>query len=103
MRTRQDGFTLIELLVAVSLLALLMAMLFAGLDAATKHIGRQSGRLDRASRMAIAQTFLRTQLADARAVTLSNLASDVITFDGRADGVDFVSASPQAVAQGGLQ
>jgi general secretion pathway protein J len=100
---RQDGFTLLELLVSVSLLVLLMAMLFSGLDVGTRHIGRQSAKLDRASRMVVAQSFLRTQLADARAVTASNLPSDAITFDGRLDGVDFVSAAPQAVVQGGLQ
>jgi len=103
MSARQDGFTLLELLVAVSLLVLLMAMLFAGLDAGTRHIGRESSRVDRASRMVLAQTFLRTQLADARALTPSDTPSDAIAFDGRADGLDFVSASPQAVAQGGLQ
>jgi general secretion pathway protein J len=103
MSARQRGFTLIELLVAVSLLALLMAMLFAGLNAGTRHIGRQNARLDRASRTVLAQTFLRMQLADARALTASNAPSDAIVFDGRADGIDFVSASPQAVARGGLQ
>jgi len=103
MSARQGGFTLIELLIAVSLLALLMAMLFAGLNAGTRHIGRQSERLDRASRTVLAQDFLRAQLADARALTPSNVPSDAITFDGRADGVDFVSAAPQAVAVGGLQ
>src|SRR5690242_5652953 len=101
--SRQNGFTLIELLISMSLLVLLMAMLFAGLDVGTRHIGRQSARLDRASRMVVAQSFLRTQLADARAVTASNLPSDAITFEGRLDGIDFVSAAPAAVAQGGLQ
>jgi len=100
---RQQGFTLIELLISVSLLVLLMALLFTGLDVGTRHIGRQSARLDRVSRMVVAQSFLRLQLADARAVTASNLPGDAITFDGRRDGVDFVSAPPQAVAQGGLQ
>jgi general secretion pathway protein J len=100
---RQAGFTLLELLISVSLLVLLMAMLFAGLDVGTRHIGRQSARLDRASRMVVAQSFLRMQLADARAATASNLPSDPISFDGRLDGVDFVSAAPEAVAQGGLQ
>lgn len=103
MRARQGGFTLIELLIAVSLLALLMTMLFAGLNAGTRHIGRESERLDRASRTLLAQNFLRMQLADARPLAPSNLPSDAITFDGRADGVDFVSAAPQAVAAGGLQ
>jgi general secretion pathway protein J len=103
MSAQQRGFTLIELLIAVTLLALLMTMLFAGLDAGTRHIGRQSERLDRASRTVLAQSFLRAQLADARAVTPSNVPSDTITFDGRVDGVDFVSTAPQAVAVGGLQ
>src|SRR6266851_5132808 len=86
MSARQGGFTLIELLIAVSLLALLMAMLFAGLNAGTRHIGRQSERLDRASRTVLAQDFLRAQLADARALTPSNVPSDAITFVGRVAG-----------------
>jgi general secretion pathway protein J len=100
---RQAGFTLLELLVSVSLLVLLMALLFAGLDAGTRHIGRQGNRIDRASRVLMAQSFLRGQLADARAISPSDEPADAIAFDGRADGLDFVSAAPQAVAQGGLQ
>lgn len=103
MSARQAGFTLLELLIAVSLLVLLMDMLFAGLDAGTRHIGRETSRVDRASRMVLAQSFLRAQLADARALTPSSAPGDAIAFDGRADGLDLVSASPQAVAQGGLQ
>jgi general secretion pathway protein J len=103
MSARQAGFTLLELLVSVSLLVLLMALLFTGLDTGTRHIGRQSDRVDRASRVVMAQSFLRTQLADARAISPSQEPGDAIAFHGRADGLDFVSAAPQAVAQGGLQ
>jgi len=103
MSARQRGFTLIEMLIAVSLLALLMAMLFSGLSAGTRHIGRQSERAERAASTMLAQNFLRAQLADARALTPSNTPSDAITFDGRADGLDFVSAPPQSVTTGGLQ
>ncbi len=99
----QRGFTLLELLIAVSLLALLMTMVLAGLNVAVRHLDRQSDRIDRSSRTVLAQDFLRTQLADARPLTTSGAPDGAIAFDGRPDGVDFVGPVPEAVARGGLQ
>lgn len=101
--TSQRGFTLLELLVSVALLALLTTILFEGLRLGTHHLGQQSNRLDRASRIALAQNFLRTQLADARPVTAPAAAQQTIVFDGRPDGIEFVSVAPESVAVGGLQ
>ena len=103
MSASERGFTLLELLISVSLLALLMTIVLAGLNATTHHLGRQSERLDRSSRILLAQDFLRMQLADARPLTVAAAPSGAIVFDGRADGVDFVSPVPDAAAVGGLQ
>lgn len=99
----ERGFTLLELLISVSLLALLMTMVLAGLNVTTHHLGRQSERLDRSSRILLAQDFLRMQLADARPLTVAAAPARAIAFDGRADGIDFVSPVPDALTVGGLQ
>lgn len=99
----QRGFTLLELLISVALLALLTTFLFDGLRLVTHGLGPQADRLDRASRIAVAQNFLRAQLADAR--PLLNAASGLhsVEFDGRPDGIDFVSVAPESVSGAGLQ
>ena len=99
----QRGFTLLELLISVALLALLTTFLFEGLRLATQHLGPESNRLDRASRIAVAQNFLRAQLADARPILDSASGWKSVEFDGRADGVDFVSVAPESVSGAGLQ
>jgi general secretion pathway protein J len=103
MTESERGFTLIELLISIGLLVLLMTMLFAGLNLATHHLGRETERLERTGRTVTAQQFLRTQLADARPLPLSGSTTGNITFLGRANGVNFVGAMPEAAAVGGLQ
>lgn len=103
MKAAQRGFTLIELLISVILLALLTGMLFASLRVGTHHLGAQAERLDRGSRIALAQKFLRAQLADARPLYVPGTSAQEIFFDGRPDGVGFVNPAPEAIAAGGLQ
>ena len=97
------GFTLLELLVAVALLALLMTMLFSGLRLGTHQIERRSARLERASRVALVQNFLRNQLGDARPLTVAPSGDDAVVFDGRADELAFVGVAPESAVRGGLQ
>jgi general secretion pathway protein J len=101
--TSQRGFTLLELLISVALLALLTTFLFEGLRLVTHGLGPQSDRLDRASRIAVAQNFLRAQLADARPVLERASGWKSIEFDGRPDGIDFVSIAPESVSLAGLE
>jgi general secretion pathway protein J len=101
-RTRA-GFTLLELLIAVALLALLMTILFGGLRLGTHQLERRSARLERSSRVALVQNFLRGQLGDARPLTVAASSDDAIVFDGRPDEVEFVGVAPESAVRGGLQ
>jgi general secretion pathway protein J len=100
----QSGFTLLELLIAITLLSLLTTMLFAGLRLGTRHVERQSTRLERSAQIPAVQSFLRTQLANAQPLLLDQTsARKAILFDGRPDGLDFVGVAPESVTIGGLQ
>jgi general secretion pathway protein J len=102
-KTDPRGFTLIELLISISLLALLMVVLFAGLRVGTRHLEGQTARLDRTSRVALAEKFLRAQLADARPFFVPGTHAKQIFFDGRPDGVGFVNPALESITSGGLQ
>jgi general secretion pathway protein J len=97
----QDGFTLLELLIAITLLSLLTGMLFAGFRLGTRHVDRQTTRIERSAQIPAVQDFLRSRLADAQ--PLLDQTSGSIVFDGRPDGLDFVSVAPESSAIGGLQ
>lgn len=102
MTSSQHGFTLLELLVSMVLLAFLTTMLLGGLNLGTRHLQHQSDRLDRSSRIALAQNFMRAQLADARTIADTAVPGQAIIFDGRLDGIDFIGPAPESVANGGL-
>jgi general secretion pathway protein J len=99
----QDGFTLLELLIAITLLGLLTTMLLAGFRLGTRHVERQTTRIERSAQIPAVQAFLRTQLADAQPLLDQTSGSKSIVFDGRPDGLDFVGVAPESSAIGGLQ
>lgn len=96
----QCGFTLLELLIAITLLVLLTGMLYGGLDLASRRYQGQSHHLDRSTQIALVQNFLRAQLSDARALPAPGGAA--VQFDGRPDGISFVSRGPASANVGGL-
>lgn len=103
MTSRQAGFTLIELLISITIFAMLIVMLFGGLQIGTRQIGRLTAQADRSAQIAVVDKFLHTQLAAAMPLAVSAGEPKTIEFQGRGDGVDFVSVMPESVAVGGLQ
>lgn len=99
----QRGFTLLELLIAVTLLSLLTTMLVAGFRLGTRHMERQTMRLERASQIPAAEGFLRARLADAQPFVDESSPRRSIVFDGRPDGLEFVGVAPEGLTIGGLQ
>jgi len=101
-RRQSAGFTLLELLIAITLLALLTTVLLAGFQLALHAFERHSRRLERSASLLVVYDFLRSRLAGARLIAPVNRLYGPILFDGRAGGLDFVSAAPQGAATGGL-
>lgn len=63
-RARSGGFTLLELLIAITLLALLLAVLFGGLRTGSRVWEAGDQRSDDLARLQAAQGFLRRQIGD---------------------------------------
>ena len=63
---RDRGFTLVELLLAVTLLSMLMALTYGGLQAATRTTDRGQKILQESGRLRMAHQFVRKQINDRR-------------------------------------
>lgn len=103
MKNSESGFTLMELLISVAIFALLMVMLFGGLQLGTRQVGRLTADIDRSGQIAVVQNFLRGQIGAAQPFVLPPGTSKKLEFNGQPDGVDFVAAAPESAAFGGLQ
>jgi general secretion pathway protein J len=103
------GFTLLELLIGVAVLGLLMGILFGGLRLASHQVEWRTARLDRGSRVALVQAFMRRSLADARPLEIAGPRAGVagpavaLAFDGTADELEFVGPAPESAETGGLE
>jgi general secretion pathway protein J len=98
----ERGFTLLELLVALGILGLLTSTLLAAFRLEAEHISRRSAKLERASLLPVAHSFLRTQLANARPIVPIEATDLRIAFDGSLHGLRFIGAAPESVAGSGL-
>src|SRR5882672_9145223 len=102
-RGREQGFTLIELLIALTLFGVLTVMLFMGFRIGIRSADKVTETIDKSSALPIVHDFFRTQLAAAQPVLRDGSGEDVIWFNGRPDGVEFVGTPPDALSEGGLQ
>lgn len=65
---RQKGFTLIEIIVVFTLLAMMMAMIFAGLDSARRSAEKGEKRITDINEIRVVQGIIRHQLSRAMAI-----------------------------------
>jgi general secretion pathway protein J len=94
------GFTLVEILVAITLLGLLMAALFGGVQLGVRAWEASEERLDESSRLTTVHGFLRERLA--QAYLLDELAPRADAFAGEPDRLSFVTLMPEHLG-GGFQ
>ena len=100
---REAGFTLVEILVAITLLGLLMAALFGGVQLGVRAWEASEERLDESSRLTTVQGFLRERLAQAYLLEEFVPRADTSpAFAGEPDRLSFVTLMPEHLG-GGFQ
>lgn len=101
-RRARAGFTLVEVTLALTLLAVMLALLFAGLRTAARAWDAGSARADRADQVSLTATFLRRELSSAFPWRFKDSTTVRLAFEGDAEGVRFVSMRPADLGGGGL-
>ena len=99
----EHGFTLLELLVAMTLLGLIMLMLFGGLRLGTRVWEAGSARAEDRARVEIAQRFLRSYIARARATDRQDRRPrSTGSFLGSSNRLEFAALIPAHLSVGGF-
>jgi general secretion pathway protein J len=96
------GFTLLETVIALTLLAAMLAMLFAGLRTGIRAWDAGSGRGDRADQVLLAWSFVRKELTAAFPWRFKDPLSVKLAFKGERERLRFVSMRPAEIGGGGL-
>lgn len=101
-RARAGGFTLLETVVALTLLAMMLGMLFAGLRTGVRAWDAGTDRGDRADQLLLTFSFVRKELSAAFPWRFKDPLAVRLAFAGERDRVRFVSMRPADLGGGGL-
>jgi len=101
-RRKSRGFTLLELMIALTLLALLSAVLFGSLRLAGRSTDSGEAKAEAASSMRLAEEFLRTNLEAQHPLRMRKMLEWPLLFRGARDELRYASDLPARVAGGGI-
>ena len=96
------GFTLLETVIALTLLAVMLAMLFAGLRTGIRAWDAGTGRGDRADQALLTWSFVRKELTAAFPWRFKDPIAVKLAFKGERERLRFVSMRPAEIGGGGL-
>jgi len=104
MRTARTvrGFTLLELMIALTLLALLSAVLFGSLRLAGRSTDGGEAKVEAAASMRLAQEFLRTNLEAQHPLRMRKIVDSPLLFSGTRNELRYAAELPPRVAGGGI-
>jgi general secretion pathway protein J len=101
-RARAAGFTLLETVIALTLLAMMLGLLFAGLRMGVRAWDAGTGRGDRADQLLLTYSFVRKELSAAFPWRFKDPLAVRLAFTGERERVRFVSMRPAELGGGGL-
>ena len=101
-RSGELGFTLLELTIALTLLALLSAVLFGSLRLAGRSTEGGEAKVEAAASMRLAQDFLRSNLEAQHPLRMRKIVEWPLLFRGTRDELRYTADLPPRVSGGGI-
>lgn len=99
---KQQGFTLIEVIVVFTLLAMIMAMIFSGIDSGRRTAEKGEKRITAINEIRVIQNIIRSQISKAMALGVAESdEGELLKFLGDEQSVTFVSQMPGYLGNGG--
>jgi general secretion pathway protein J len=102
MSTRARGFTLLELVVALTLLALMSAVLFGSLGFAGRSWEGGEAKAEATAAMRLSEGFLRAQLEAMHPLRMRKIAEFPLLFGGTRDELRYAAPLPARITGGGV-
>jgi general secretion pathway protein J len=99
---KQQGFTLIEVIVVFTLLAMIMAMIFSGIDSGRRTAEKGEKRITAINEIRVIQNIIRSQLSKAMSLGVAESEEgEMMLFIGEEQAITFVSQMPGYLGKGG--
>ncbi len=99
---RNAGFTLIEVIVVFTLLAMIMAMIFSGIDSGRRTAEKGEQRITAINEMRVIQGIIRHQISRAMGIGVAfSDEGELLKFMGDENSITFVAQMPGYLGSGG--
>ena len=99
---KQTGFTLLEVIVVFTLLAMIMAMIFSGIDSGRRMVAKGEAKITAINEIRVIQNIIRHQVTRAMPIAVDVTdEGEMIKFIGEPRRMVFVSQMPCYLGSGG--
>jgi len=98
---KQSGFSLMEIIVVMTLLSLIMAMIYAGINSSRKMAAKGLKRIDATNEVRVVQELLRRQISRILPMAFKEEGDVFVIFEGDANHIMYVSPMPGYLGKGG--
>jgi len=99
-----QGFTLMEVLIALTLLSIMVVLLFTSLNICADSWEKGENKMADVNEVSVVYNFFQRHLSAARPLWNDiNLETSALSFQGRQQSLQFVSAFPASVGKSGPQ
>lgn len=99
---KQTGFTLLEVIVVFTLLAMIMAMIFSGIDSGRRMVAKGEAKITAINEIRVIQNIIRHQVSRAMPIAIDMTdEGEMIKFIGEPRRIVYVSQMPGYLGSGG--
>jgi len=99
---KQAGFTLLEVIVVFTLLAMIMAMIFSGIDSGRRMVAKGEAKITAINEIRVIQNIIRHQVSRAMPIAVDMTdEGEMIKFIGEPRRIVYVSQMPGYLGSGG--